>query len=84
MLGCDVTDAHENTLLSIAAQYGCHDICKLLIKEGANVNTQNYLGNTPLHYTIASNSSDISDLFIENGANETIKNKRRLTCWQGI
>ena len=53
MLGVDVTDSRGNTLLSIAAQFGCYEICNLLIKEGANVNTQNNQGNTPLHYTIA-------------------------------
>ena len=84
MLGVDVVDVYGNTLLSIAAQFGCYDICDLLIKEGADVNTQNKLGNTPLHYSIAYNMANICDLLIESGAKETIKNKKRLTPWQGI
>ena len=81
MLGSDVTDVYGNTLLSIAAQFGCYDICNLLIREGANLDTQNYLGNTPLHYAVAYNMSSIVELLIESGAQESIKNKRRLTCW---
>lgn len=84
MLGSDVTDQYGNTLLSAASQFGCYDICDLLIKEGANVNTQNNQGNTPLHYAIAYNMASICDLLVENGAHENIKNKKRLTPWQGI
>jgi hypothetical protein len=39
VLGIDVKDAYGNTLLSVAAQYGCFDICDLLVKNSANVNT---------------------------------------------
>ena len=53
MLGVDVTDGNGNTLLSMAAQFGGWDICNMLIKGGANVNSHNKLGNTPLHYAIA-------------------------------
>ena len=81
MLGSDVKDVYGNTLLSISAQFGCYDICNLLIREGANLNTQNQEGNTPLHYAIAYNMSAIVDLLVESGAKETIKNKKRLTCW---
>ena len=84
MLGVDVTDKNGNTLLSMAAQFGCWDICNLLLKEGANVDSQNKIGNTPLHYAIAYKRSDIVDLLIESGAKETIKNKSRLTAWQGV
>ena len=84
MLSADVTDSYGNTLLSVASQFGCYEICNFLLKEGANVNTRNHMGNTPLHYAIAFNMSHIVDLLIESGADETIKNKKRLTPWQGI
>ena len=75
MLGVDIMDSQGNTLLSMAVQYGCWEICNILLKEGANVNTQNYLGNTPLHYAVTYKLSDIIDLLIDSGAKETIKNK---------
>ena len=39
ILRVDVKDTYGNTLLSVAAQYGCDDICDLLVKNNANVNT---------------------------------------------
>ena len=53
----------------------------MLIKEGADVNTQNAVGNTPLHYAIAYNMGSICEILIESGADETIKNNRRLIPW---
>ena len=68
----------------MSAQFGCWDICNLLIKEGANVNSQNNQGNTPLHYAIAYKRSAIVDLLVESGADETKKNNQRRTPWQGV
>jgi len=74
MFGVNVFDAYGNSLLSVASQFGCYEICRMLIKEGAEVNTQNATGNTPLHYAIAYNMASICEILIESGADETIKN----------
>lgn len=52
-----------------------------LIKNGANVNSTNNQGNTPLHYAVAYNLSNLTDLLVESGANENIKNKKKRTAW---
>lgn len=48
------------------------DFIQLLIDNGSNVNVQNLLGNTPLHY--ASNI-EVAKLFIKSGANIHITNQ---------
>ena len=55
-----------------------------LIKNGANVNTWNNLRNTPLHYAIAFNLPKLTDILTENNADESIKNEKNKTAWQGI
>lgn len=45
-------DENGNTILSISAQVGSLETLKFLIEQGAEVNTTNDLGNTPLHYSI--------------------------------
>lgn len=56
----------------------------MLVNAGADVNTRNFQGNTPLHYAIGFLHKGIVDLLIENGANEQIRNNKRLTAWEGI
>jgi hypothetical protein len=49
------------TLLHIAAQNGNKRIAKLALRKGANVNKQNYNGQTPLHYACAYGFSALSE-----------------------
>ena len=47
-------DENGNTLLCTALQCGGNiELVQLLLNNGANVNTQNDLGNSPLHYALA-------------------------------
>jgi hypothetical protein len=46
----DVRDGFGNTLLIIACQNGNKRVAKALLRRGANINSRNYKGNTPLHY----------------------------------
>lgn len=84
LLGVNVTDSYDNTLLSVAAQYGCYNICDLLIKNGASVKTQNKELNTPLHYANAFGHRKIVNLLMENDAREDILNKKNKLPWEGI
>ena len=49
----DVSDAKGNTLLCIAAQNGLKRMAKLALRMGANIDHQNNIGNTPLHFCCA-------------------------------
>jgi len=81
MLNLDCRDQFGNTLLNMAVQYGCYDICCVLIKNGADVNATNNDGNTPLHYAISYNFQRLTDLLVEADANEMIKNNKKNTAW---
>jgi hypothetical protein len=49
-LPVDVRDEFGNTLLIIACQNGNKRVAKTVLRRGANINSRNYKGNTPLHY----------------------------------
>lgn len=49
----NTADEFGNTLLILAAQQGAKRMCKLLLRKGANINMQNHVGNTALHYIYA-------------------------------
>ncbi len=46
-----------------------------LIRAGANINAQNKLRWTPLHYAVNNNRIDLVELFIQAGANTKLKDK---------
>ncbi len=50
------------------------DIVKFLVKEGANINAQDFLGRTPLHYVIKGNDLEKAKLLIAHGAVINVKN----------
>jgi ankyrin repeat protein len=77
----ETEDESGNTLINIAAQCGFVDMCKIIIKKGANVNTQNIYGCTPLHYAKAYKFSAVCDVLILNGANDRIINNEGFAPW---
>lgn len=60
-------ETNMNSALHLAAQNDMLELCKLLIKAGADVNAKNFLKSTPLHYA----PKRIAELLIENGACES-------------
>ncbi len=78
------TDDFGNTLLCLAAQNGNLKICKYLVTKGANLNHQNYQGQTPAHFAIAYKFFDLSTWLFEAGANDQIENKFGLTPYDGL
>lgn len=57
------------TALYIAAQSGKLDICRALIKCGAEIDAMNSMGYTPLMAAIRSGNGDLIRLFLKSGAN---------------
>ena len=82
--GVNATDSTGNTLLNVAAQYGCYKSCQMLINNGSSINSRNLLGNTPLHYANAFQNLKILNLLIESGADEHVTNLKKLKPWEGI
>ena len=54
--------------LSLAAQIGSLEIVKILVEEGANVDSTNEWGSTALFYALEANHFDIADYLLEEGA----------------
>ncbi|EKX34207.1 hypothetical protein GUITHDRAFT_119624 [Guillardia theta CCMP2712] len=52
-LSPDLRDEFGNTVLIIAAQNGNKRITKICLRRGANINAQNFRGQTSLHYCYA-------------------------------
>ena len=57
---------------------------EILVRKGAHLNTQNNLGNTPLHYAISYNFNDLVEILVKNGASQLIKNNDGKTPWDKI
>ena len=71
----DVRGLYGLTALHYATRYNRIDVVKLLLREGADVNKQNYdYKDTPLHYAAQYNKTEVARLLIQNGADVNIRN----------
>jgi DNA polymerase III epsilon subunit-like protein len=52
----------------------CPHIAKLLLKQGADPNLQNRMGNTALHFAVAQSNYQLVQVLITRGASKRIKN----------
>ena len=73
-----------NTLLHISAQNGHKRVAKLLLRNGADLNSQNNNGQTVLHFAFAYGFEDLGNYFISKGADDSVLNKGGLTCYEGL
>lgn len=69
----------EKYILHKAVQTRNINIVKLLLEAGANVNTVNKAGNSPLHFALDANNLDIFQLLLNFGANINAKNIDNIT-----
>ncbi|OUM58501.1 hypothetical protein PIROE2DRAFT_64375 [Piromyces sp. E2] len=71
-----VTNDDQENLLIVATKLGRQDVIYNIISaEGCNVNQQDILGNTALHYAIMLNDYYMANLLAYNKADINIKNK---------
>lgn len=80
----DTADQFGNSLLLLAAQQGAKRMCKFILRRGANINFQNLVGNTALHYCFAYHNDELGKYLISRGANDGILNVDGLTCYEGL
>jgi len=74
----DVNANQENALI-IATKAGCVDSVKLLLKHHSNVNQQDLLGNTALHYAVTIGDKYLTKLILNKKANRDLENKEGYT-----
>jgi ankyrin repeat protein len=65
--------AHASPL-SFAAGFGQETVCSNLLAAGANVNSQDKFGQTPLHQAVKNLNPNIVRLMVKFGANTHIQN----------
>jgi hypothetical protein len=80
----DYQDEHGNALLHVCGQNGNKRLIKLCLRRGANLDIQNLNGNTPLHFLFAYKHDDVGQYLIKKGADNSIKNRDGLTCYEGL
>jgi ankyrin repeat protein len=59
-------------------------MCKFLMRRGCNVNAQNLVGNTGMHYCYAYHHEDLGAYLRGKGGNDSILNGEGLTCYEGL
>lgn len=60
--------------LQVASQYDNQDIVSLLLEKGADVNSKDYQGNTPLILAASGGHTELVQLLLEEGADIQAKN----------
>ena len=76
LVGVNAKGYRDNTPLHLACQQGHLEVCRLLIKRGADVKAVNEAGCTPLHEAVlAENASLITVLLIKHGADINAKDR---------
>jgi hypothetical protein len=80
----DFQDEQGNSLLHVACQNGSKRLVKLCLRRGASLNIQNLTGQTPLHFAFGYGYSDVGDYLVGKGADDSIRNKDGLTCYEGL
>ena len=83
-LPIDYQDELGNTLLSVAVQNGNKRIAKLCLRRGAEINTQNLVGQSPLHFCFAYGFEEMAEYLISKGADDRLTNADGLTCYEGL
>ena len=78
------SDQYGNTLLVIAAQTNCAPVAMELLDRGADINAQNWRGQTALHFAMSFKFHQMADLLLTRGADRTVKNDWGMTPEEGI
>ena len=73
-----------NTLLILSAREGNYVLSKYLCEQGIDVNIQNDMGNTALHYAIGNHFFALADILTRFGAREDLPNHKGLNPWDCI
>lgn len=82
LISIEKIDKDGYTFLNLAVKCNVSSIAKLLIDEGADVNTQDNLHNTPLHWALSCQNYEVVDLLRSKKADEELVNSNGLNAWQ--
>uniref|UniRef100_A0A7S0EKM8 Uncharacterized protein n=1 Tax=Hanusia phi TaxID=3032 RepID=A0A7S0EKM8_9CRYP len=74
----------NNTMLLTCAMNGQKRIAKLLLRNKADMNATNSAGNSALHLAYQLNYKELGDYLRSKGADDKLRNKKGLTCYEVI
>ena len=57
---------------------------KFLLRRNANMNAQNFVGCTALHYLYEYGHDRLAEYLLSKGASDEVINKAGLTCYEGL
>lgn len=77
-------DDHGNTMLMLAAQNGNVKVAKYLVTKGANMDHQNFMGQSAAHFAIAYQFFELSQWLFSAGASDTLENMHGLSPYDGL
>ncbi|CAK4494415.1 unnamed protein product [Aphanomyces euteiches] len=77
-------DENGNTLFILACQQGNKNMCKFLMRRRSDMDSQNFRGNTGLHYCYEYKWTDLATYLKDKGAKDDIPNEEGLMCYEGI
>jgi len=83
-LSVNCRDEHGNTLLIVASQRANKRMVKFLLRRNANMNAQNFVGCTALHYLYEYGHDRLAEYLLSKGASDEVINKAGLTCYEGL
>ena len=66
----NIKDENDNSLTTMAIILSDIKNVELLCRFGANLNMQNNMGNTALHFAVSLKHYDIVEILLEHGADE--------------
>ena len=81
-LDIETVDVSGNSLLCLVVQQNEKSVAKYLLRRGANINHQNFKGNTPLHFAFGYRYDDLGKYLLSKGANSELTNEDGLTCYE--
>lgn len=70
-------DEKKNTILHYCVEKGAYDFVDALVYNGADPNTKNKEGETPVHLAAKNDMADIMELLLEFGGDVSIKNNHQ-------
>ena len=76
----DETERLGYTALLNAALWNKSQLARYLIRKGADVNAQNYKGNTPLHFAVINNNAPLCRYLLSAGGDPDMQNRHGVTA----
>eukprot|EP00282_Hemiselmis_andersenii_P038148 CAMPEP_0169442572 /NCGR_PEP_ID=MMETSP1042-20121227/8901_1 /TAXON_ID=464988 /ORGANISM="Hemiselmis andersenii, Strain CCMP1180" /LENGTH=486 /DNA_ID=CAMNT_0009553757 /DNA_START=23 /DNA_END=1479 /DNA_ORIENTATION=+ len=77
-------DEYGNTLVVLATQAGSAPTVDYLLQRGADINAQNWRGQTALHFAYAFQYHELADFLLAHGASRELRNDYGLSPEEGL